>query len=86
MNNKIGDSGTESFAGVLTYYTALAHLSLCNNQIEEVGTESLSGVLVQCTTLDHLDLRFNNMFIGIGAVGEGMLRSSWCGDTSGLSL
>jgi Ran GTPase-activating protein (RanGAP) involved in mRNA processing and transport len=64
----------------------LAHLDLSLNDIGQDVAESLAGVLAQCTALSHLDLWGNNLLVGIGVVGEGMLRASWCGEASGLFL
>ena len=45
-------------------------------------SHSFARVLSQCTVLDHLDLSCN----GIGDVGKGRLRASWCGPVSDLVL
>jgi hypothetical protein len=67
---------------VLGQCTALAHLDLSFNEIGDAGAESLAGVLAQCPALAYLDLQDND----IGTVGEGRLRASWRGQSSGLFL
>ena len=81
-DNRIGEGGAESLAGVLTQCAALAHLELASNAIGPAGAKSLAGVLAQCAALSHLDVSYND----IGTVGKGRLRRSWRGQASGLRL